>query len=87
MDLVLKELEISGVDGILLHLGVSSYQLDTLERGFSYKEDTVLDMRMDDRQEMTAKDIVNGYSEGDLFRILAVLPERTSSPRILRNIL
>ena len=86
MDLVLKELEISGVDGILLDLGVSSYQLDTLERGFSYKEDTVLDMRMDDRQEMTAKDIVNGYSEGDLFRIIRDYGEDKFAQNIAKHI-
>ena len=86
MDLVLKELEISGVDGILLVLGVSSYQLDTLERGFSYKEDTVLDMRMDDRQEMTAKDIVNGYSEGDLFRIIRDYGEDKFAQNIAKHI-
>ena len=86
MDLVLKELEISGVDGILLDLGVSSYQLDTLERGFSYKEDTVLDMRMDDRQEMTAKDIVNGYSEGDLFRIIRDYGEDKFAKNIAKHI-
>ena len=86
MDLVLKELEISGVDGILLDLGVSSYQLDTLARGFSYKEDTVLDMRMDDRQEMTAKDIVNGYSEGDLFRIIRDYGEDKFAQNIAKHI-
>ena len=86
MDLVLKELEISGVDGILLDLGVSSYQLDTLERGFSYKEDTVLDMRMDQRQEMTAKDIVNGYSEGDLFRIIRDYGEDKFAQNIAKHI-
>ena len=86
MDLVLKELEISGVDGILLDLGVSSYQLDTLERGFSDKEDTVLDMRMDDRQEMTAKDIVNGYSEGDLFRIIRDYGEDKFAQNIAKHI-
>ena len=86
MDLVLKELEISGVDGILLDLGVSSYQLDTLERGFSYKEDTVLDMRMDDRQEMTARDIVNGYSEGDLFRIIRDYGEDKFAQNIAKHI-
>ena len=86
MDLVLKELEISGVDGILLDLGVSSYQLDTLERGFSYKEDTVLDLRMDDRQEMTAKDIVNGYSEGDLFRIIRDYGEDKFAQNIAKHI-
>lgn len=86
MDLVLKELEISSVDGILLDLGVSSYQLDTLERGFSYKEDTILDMRMDDRQEMTAKDIVNGYSEGDLFRIIRDYGEDKFAQNIAKHI-
>lgn len=86
MDLVLKELGIGGVDGILLDLGVSSYQLDTLERGFSYKEDTVLDMRMDDRQEMTAKDIVNGYSEGDLFRIIRDYGEDKFAQNIAKHI-
>ena len=70
MGAVLKKLGISQVDGILLDLGVSSYQLDTPERGFSYKTDTVLDMRMDQRQRITAKDIVNGYSESELYRII-----------------
>lgn len=68
--MVLKGLGIEGVDGILLDLGVSSYQLDTLERGFSYKYDTALDMRMDTRQELSARDIVNSYTEGELFGII-----------------
>ena len=67
---VLAELGIEKVDGILLDLGVSSYQLDTIERGFSYKYDTELDMRMDRRQTLTAKEIVNEYSEKELFRII-----------------
>lgn len=61
---------IEKVDGILLDLGVSSYQLDTVSRGFSYKETAPLDMRMDNRNEVTARDIVNNYSQGDLFRII-----------------
>lgn len=67
---VLDSLNIGSVDGILLDLGVSSYQLDTPERGFSYMSDAPLDMRMDTRGEMTAADIVNGYSEEDLTRII-----------------
>ena len=67
---VLKELSVDKVDGIVLDLGVSSYQLDTAERGFTYKIDAPLDMRMDQRQQLTAKDIVNTYSEFDLYRII-----------------
>lgn len=70
MNLVLDELGIDKVDGIILDLGVSSYQLDTAERGFTYKVDAPLDMRMDQRQSLTAKDIINGYSEYDLYRII-----------------
>lgn len=67
---ILQSLGISYVDGILLDLGVSSYQLDTAERGFSYMEDAPLDMRMDTRQDKTAKDIVNNYSQAELTRII-----------------
>ena len=70
IDTVLAELGISGVDGIYLDLGVSSYQLDTAERGFTYREDAPLDMRMDQRNAETAADIVNGYSEMELYRII-----------------
>lgn len=67
---ILDELNIKTVDGILLDLGVSSYQLDNADRGFTYRVDAPLDMRMDKRQEKTAKDIVNTYSEKELTRIL-----------------
>lgn len=67
---MLDELNIQKVDGILLDLGVSSYQLDNADRGFTYRVDAPLDMRMDNRQPKTAKDIVNDYSEAELFRIL-----------------
>ena len=66
----LHEKGIDKVDGIVLDLGVSSYQLDTADRGFSYRVDAPLDMRMDTRQTLSAKEIVNGYSEMDLFRII-----------------
>ena len=86
MGAVLKKLGISQVDGILLDLGVSSYQLDTPERGFSYKTDTVLDMRMDQRQRITAKDIVNGYSESELYRIIRDYGEDKFARNIAKHI-
>ena len=66
----LNSIGVTAVDGIILDLGVSSYQLDTAERGFTYREDVPLDMRMDQRQARTAKDIVNDYSEMELYRII-----------------
>ena len=67
----LREYGVTGVDGIVLDLGVSSYQLDTADRGFTYNEDDApLDMRMDQRNPMTAADIVNEYDEMDLYRII-----------------
>lgn len=84
---VMNELNISGVDGILLDLGVSSYQLDTAERGFTYREpDAPLDMRMDVRQELTAKDIVNDYSEMELYRIIRDYGEDKFAKNIAKHI-
>lgn len=86
MKRVLQELGIGKVDGILLDLGVSSYQLDTVERGFSYKNDTKLDMRMDNRQTLTAEEIVNEYSERDLFRIIKDYGEDAFAKNIAKHI-
>lgn len=86
MGSVLSDLGISGVDGIVLDLGVSSYQLDTIERGFSYKYDTNLDMRMDQRQSLSAKEIVNEYSERDLFRIIKDYGEEQFAKNIAKHI-
>ena len=82
----LKKRGIKGVDGILLDLGVSSYQLDTLERGFSYKYDTALDMRMDTRQALSARDIVNDYSESELYRIIRDYGEDKFAKNIAKHI-
>jgi 16S rRNA (cytosine1402-N4)-methyltransferase len=83
---VLNNLNISKVDGILLDLGVSSYQLDTPERGFSYRENAPLDMRMDTRNNITAKDIVNNYSEFDLYRIIRDYGEDKFAKNIAKHI-
>ena len=82
----LQKLGIEKVDGIVLDLGVSSYQLDTAERGFSYRVDVPLDMRMDRRQSMTARDIVNDYSEMDLFRIIRDYGEDKFAKNIAKHI-
>ncbi len=73
-------------DGILLDLGVSSYQLDTEERGFSYRYDAPLDMRMDQRQTLSARDIVNEYSENDLYRIIRDYGEEKFAKNIAKHI-
>lgn len=86
IDEVLQELGISQVDGIYLDLGVSSYQLDTAERGFSYREDAPLDMRMDDRMGMTAADIVNDYSESELFHMIKNYGEDRFAKNIAKHI-
>ena len=86
MDKVLDELGIDKVDGIMLDLGVSSYQLDAADRGFTYNVDTALDMRMDQRQEITAKDIVNEYSEFDLYRIIRDYGEDRFANNIAKHI-
>lgn len=83
---VLKTMGVTGVDGILLDLGVSSYQLDTAERGFSYRVDTVLDMRMDNRKDLTAKIIVNEYDENELFKIIRDYGEDKFAKNIAKHI-
>ena len=83
---VLDRLEISQVDGILLDLGVSSYQLDTAERGFSYMADAPLDMRMDREESRTAWDIVNTYSEQELFRVIRDYGEDRFAKNIAKHI-
>ena len=83
---VLDTLEIDRIDGVLLDLGVSSYQLDTPERGFSYMSDAPLDMRMDTRSEKSAYDVVNTYSEHDLRRILFDYGEEKFAGRIASRI-
>lgn len=83
---VLWDLGIEKVDGIVLDLGVSSYQLDNGERGFSYMEDAPLDMRMDREQTVSARDIVNTYSEEELFRIIKEYGEERYARSIARNI-
>lgn len=86
MEQVLQSLGISGVNGIVLDLGVSSYQLDTAERGFSYRENAPLDMRMDQRQEKTARDIINGYSGMELYRIIRDYGEDKFAKNIAKHI-
>jgi len=83
---VLRDLHMDQVDGIVLDLGVSSYQLDTKERGFSYNEDAPLDMRMDRRNSKTAKDIINGYSEMELYRIIRDYGEDKFAKNIAKHI-
>ena len=82
----LMQLGIDKVDGIVLDLGVSSFQLDHAERGFSYKYDTPLDMRMDRRQSLTAADIINGYSEMELFRVIKDYGEEQFAKNIAKHI-
>ena len=83
---VLKEQGIEQVNGIMLDLGVSSYQLDTAERGFTYKVDAPLDMIMDNRMDKTAKDIVNEYSEMELFRMIKDYGEDQFAKNIAKHI-
>lgn len=83
---VLREKGVNSVDGIVLDLGVSSYQLDTVDRGFTYKYDTPLDMRMDQRQELTAKDIVNDYDEQSLYRVIRDFGEDQFAKNIAKHI-
>ncbi len=83
---VLEGLGISKVDGIYLDLGVSSYQLDTAKRGFTYRENAPLDMRMDQRNEKTAADIVNEYEEMELYRIIRDYGEDRFAKNIAKHI-
>lgn len=83
---VLRSIGVEKVDGIVLDLGVSSYQLDTAERGFSYRADASLDMRMDQRQQTTAKDIVNTYSEAELYRVIRDYGEDKFAKNIAKHI-
>ena len=80
------KLGITSVDGVILDLGVSSYQLDDVERGFTYREDTPLDMRMDQRQPLSARNVVNEYSEMELYRIIRDYGEDKFAKNIAKHI-
>jgi len=83
---VLKQLGIETLDGILLDLGVSSYQFDEAERGFSYRTDAPLDMRMDRSTSRTARDIINSYSESELYRMIRDYGEEPFAKNIAKHI-
>ena len=83
---IFEQQHIQKADGIILDLGVSSYQLDNAERGFSYQSDSLLDMRMDRRQTLTAREIVNGYSEMELYRIIRDYGEDQFAKNIAKHI-
>lgn len=83
---MLGEIGISSVDGILLDLGVSSHQLDEADRGFSYREDAPLDMRMDRRQKITARTVVNTYPEEELYRVIRDYGEDRFAKNIAKHI-
>lgn len=83
---VLAGIGIEKIDGIVLDLGVSSFQLDNAERGFSYKYDTALDMRMDLRQTLTAADIVNHYTETELYHVIKDYGEEQFAKNIAKHI-
>lgn len=82
----LADMGVTSVDGIMLDLGVSSYQLDTVGRGFTYREDAPLDMRMDQRQRLTARDVVNEYSEMELYRVIRDYGEDKFAKNIAKHI-
>lgn len=84
---VLDDLKIDKIDGVLLDLGVSSYQLDNAERGFSYTKDAPLDMRMDQTNTLTAFDVVNTYTESQLAKIFYEYGEEPFTKNIVKNIL
>ena len=86
IDTILEGLDISAVDGILADLGVSSYQLDTADRGFSFRQDARLDMRMDQTQSLDAEYVVNNYSEQELSKILYTYGEERNARQIARKI-
>lgn len=86
LDAILHSLDIEHVDGVLFDLGVSSYQLDTAERGFSYMQDAPLDMRMDPRQELSAYQVVNDYTEQQLAKIIIDYGEERWARRIVQFI-
>ena len=82
----LGRLGITSVDGVILDLGVSSYQLDEASRGFTYREDAPLDMRMDQRQTLSAKEVVNEYSEMELYHIIRDYGEEKFAKNIAKHI-
>lgn len=83
---ILTEIGWAGVDGVILDLGISSHQVDTPERGFSFRAQTRLDMRMDRRQSLDAQQVVNGFSEADLVRVFRDYGEETDARRIAHAI-